>query len=102
VPENRCCQRPTDLSPPEKILYLLTTSFLERKSIRIYGKKERSRQLSKTVIKNDAIILSNLARKVLELSPTNYLKNVGLAASNSKTSEIRKTSSYPAFTHPTE
>ena len=68
----------------------------------INGKKERSRRLNKTVNKNAADILSNIAAKISHTLATNNSKNAGLVATRSKASEDRKISSHLAFTDTTE
>jgi uncharacterized protein YfiM (DUF2279 family) len=67
-----------------------------------HGKKERSRKLNKTVIKNAADILSNIATKISHPIATNYPKNAGMATTTSKASEDRKTGSNLTFTDTTE
>ena len=67
-----------------------------------HGKKERSRKLNKTVIKNIAFILSNVTRKVPESITVNHPKNVGVVTTVSKTSKNRKTCRHIAFTHTTK
>lgn len=58
--------------------------------------------MNKTVIKNVAFILSNVTRKIPESITVNYLKNVGVVTTVSKTSKNRKTGSNATFTHTTE
>jgi hypothetical protein len=67
-----------------------------------HGKKERSRKLDKTVIKNVAFILSNVTRKIPESITVNHPENVGVVTTVSKTSKNRKTCSHIAFTNTTK
>ena len=68
----------------------------------INGKKERSRRFNKTVNKNAADILSNIAAEISHTLATNNSKNAGLVTTATKASEDRKISSHLAFTDTTE
>ena len=65
-------------------------------------KKERSRELNKTVIINAALILSNVLREILESIAVNHSKNAGVVVTVPKASEDRKTSRNNTFTYTTK
>ncbi|HYO05993.1 MAG TPA: hypothetical protein VER14_03315 [Phototrophicaceae bacterium] len=66
------------------------------------GKKERSRKLNKTVNKNAADILSNIATKIPYTITTNNFEDVGMVTTTSKASEDRKTGGNLTFTNTAE
>jgi len=67
-----------------------------------HDKKERSRKLNKTVIKNAVLILSNVLRKIPESITVNNPKNVGMVVTVAKASEDRKISCNTTFTNTTK
>ena len=58
--------------------------------------------IDKTVNKNAANILSNIATEISDTIATNYPKNAGMATTVSKASEDRKTGGNSTFTDTTE